>query len=244
MFVKYGSYVVPSGQAWVNFTYRPRYNSGGIQDAQTRRWDINGMLLNSGGDPVAFTAAVNGLINAFSVNGQDLSLLQNDGVTTTAHFITNSQTIGGTRVVETNFPEGKGAAYVTHYLWHVAIEADMDIGYNGLQAFFEVVSWVGGGPEFIMLKTLNGPSQKQFVVDETPYRATQRGSAIGFRAYPSPPPPLWPYAWHQDQSPLDFKSPKRAGPPGQAFYTDFEVSWNYSFEDASPMGGTPNIWTP
>lgn len=242
MIVKYGNYAVPTGQAGVAFTKRPKFNEGGMQWAETHRWDIDGLLLNTGSDSYAFTAQIQALIAAFASHNKDLYLYQNDGTTPTAHYIQTANTIGGTRVVEKSFPEAKGGAYVTNYVWKVAIEADYDTGYTGLQSFFEVIEWSGGGPKFIFLDTLNGSPQKQFVQDETTYRATQRGSAIGFISYPTPSAPIWPYAWHQDQSPYTRKSPKRTGPPGSESYTDWEISWTFTFEDAAPLFGSPNIW--
>lgn len=244
MFVKYGGYTVPSGQAWVAFTKSPKFNEGGQQFAETHRWAITGLLINSGADSYAFTTQINALISAFSTNNKDLFLLQNDGVTQTAHSILTANTIGGTRVVEKTFPDAKGGAYVTNYVWGVVVEADILTGYTGLQSFFERVQWVGGGPKFVMLQTLNGPSQKQWVQDQTPYKAMQTGRAIGFTSYPVPPSPLWPYALHQDESPFEMSSPKRTGPPGNATYTDWEISWTYNHEDAAPLAGFPNIWTP
>lgn len=244
MYVKYGSYTVPSGQAWVAFTKAPKYNDGGIQFAETHRWAITGILLNSGGDPYAFTATINALVNAFAVNNQNIYLLQNDGVTPTSHSILTANTLGGTRVVEKTFPDARNGAYVTNYVWGAVVEADVLTGYSGLQSFFETVQWVGGGPRFIMLETLNGPSQKQWVQDQTPYKATQSGTAIGFASYPVPPSPLWPYAQHQGDSPFTMKSPRRTGPLGAAKYTDWEINWSYVFEDAAPLGGVPNRWTP
>lgn len=242
MFVKYGNYTVPSGQAWVAFTKAPKFNSGGMQFAETHRWAITGLLLNSGGDPVAFTAAINNLINAFSKNNQDIYLLQNDGVTPTAHFIQTANTIGGTRVVEKTFPDAKGGAYVTNYIWGAVVEADVDTGYTGLQSFFERIQWIGGGPKFVMLSTLNGPPQTQWVQDQTPYKATQTGSAVGFTGYPIPPAPLWPEALHSDQSPFEMKSPTRTGPPQNITYTDFEITWTYNHESAVPLAGLPKFW--
>lgn len=244
MYVKYGTYTVGASQAFVSFSRSPKYNEGGIQFAETQRWDITGMLLNSGADSYAFTSQINALINAFSVNNQDITLLQADGVTPTAQSIKTADTIGGTRVVARSFPDNNGPTYVTNYVWTVAVEADVLTGYTGLQSFFETVEWSGGGPKFVFLETLNGPPQKQFVQDMTPYRATQRGTAIGFSGYPIPSAPLWPYAVHTDQSPITMKSPKRTGPIGAARFTDFEISWVYFHEDAAPMPGLPNIWAP
>lgn len=244
MYVKYGSYVVPSGQAWVAFTKAPKWNEGGMQYAETHRWAITGLLLNSGADSYAFTTQINALVNAFAVNNQNIYLLQNDAVTPTSHSILTANTIGGTRVVEKTFPDAKGGAYVTNYIWGVVIEADVDTGYTGLQSWFERVQWVGGGPKFVMLETLNGPPQKQWVQDQTPYKATQSGVAVGFTSYPTPPASLWPYALHQDQSPFEMKSPRRTGPPNNVSYTDWEINWTYNHEDAAPLAGLPNIWTP
>jgi len=41
---------------------------------------------------------------------------------------------------------------------------------------------------------------------------------------------------------IRYELPKRFGPPGAATYTQFKVTWSYTFEDAGPLVGAPTPW--
>jgi hypothetical protein len=89
----------------------------------------------------------------------------------------------------------------------------------------------------VYLPVLNGPAIKQMVQQQTTYRVTQSGRAVGYMGYPFPAAPIWPDAWHSDSSSVTRKLPRLSGSGSSAVETEFEVTWSYQFESASPLLG-------
>ena len=54
----------------------------------------------------------------------------------------------------------------------------------GLVSWTESLALTGGGPQFGYLLTLNGPPQKQLLRQQTTFKATQQGEAVGLTDYP------------------------------------------------------------
>jgi hypothetical protein len=52
------------------------------------------------------------------------------------------------------------------------------------------------------------------------------------------PSPIWP-ADQVRPGTLQRRSPRRNG----ADYVEYEISWNYEFESAGRLSGTPHRWT-
>lgn len=87
-----------------------------------------------------------------------------------------------------------------------------------------------------------GRPQRQRVIQYTTSQAVQQGAAIGYLSYPTAPGPIWPQFLKGAQRPPDRKSPKRSGPPGAPYYTEFEIAWHYEFEADITLDGVPNRW--
>jgi hypothetical protein len=221
----------------------PLLNDGGQQRGYKETWHVRGMLL---ADTAAeLNTKIGQLKTAYIVQGKDIALLLNDGSTST-HAVDTARTAGGVFVVDgPNVPEGGGAEFAEsssfrHY--EITLEATVLDTTVQFTAWAEAIGFSGGGPHDVHIPTLTGLPQKQRVYRATPFRAFQSGSAIGQFGWPVPPPPLWPAAEKIPERDIQFKSPNRAGPPGKPYYTDFEVTWRYSFEAATPLNGRPNKW--
>ena len=243
MYLKYGAYTHANHECSLVVARTPRFNDGGQQVAVVERWEIAGFI--QAASQAALTTALSALASAYALNGQDATLLLDDGVTPTHHQIINANTLGGVRVVQApSFPQGRGAEYSTFRSYTITLEAEIPVsGASSLLVFFEeALSFKGGGPRFVHLQTLTGSPQKQIVAASTPFTATQQGRSIGYASYPTIPAPLWPSSEHVDQRDIAYKSPKRSGPTGSPQYSEYEVSWSYHFEDASSLTGVPNVW--
>ena len=244
MFFKYGSYTHAADECSLVVTKTPRFNEGGQQISTLERWDVAGFI--QAASQAALTTAINSLASAYATNGQDATLLLNDGVTPTHHQILNANTLGGIRVVQApSFPQGKGAEYSTFRSYSLVLEAEIPVsGYASLLVFFEEsITFKGGGSRFVYLQTLTGLPQKQTVADNTPFMAMQQGRAVGYGGYPTIPSPLWPTSEHRDQRDISHKSPRRHGPTGSPQYSEYESTWSYQFEDSAALSGTPNVWS-
>lgn len=218
-------------------------NEAGIPYAVRERWTIDGFL--QAADATALTTAIDQLLGAYAQPGQDLVLLMPDGVTYTSHRLLAVETLGGPRVLSVSFPHGRDGEYSTYRRYRIEIEADVPIVSPDtvLLAWHEWLGFLGGGPRFVYLQTLVGPPIKQVVATATPYRAIQTGHAVGSGGWPLPPDPIWPAAEHVDRRRIVRHAPRRSGPSGIQTYTHFETRWQYEFESALSLNGSPHAWT-
>jgi hypothetical protein len=141
-----------------------------------------------------------------------------------------------------SFPRGQGAEYSTFRNYTIALEAEWLAPQATLLAWQETIRFQGGGPRFAYLEPINGQPVKQLLKQATTFKATQSGEAVGYAAYPLPALPIWPDAEHTDRREIRYELPRRMGPPGNPTYTQFKVSWSYSFEDSGPLLGLPTAW--
>jgi hypothetical protein len=245
MYIQYGNYRHAIGEGALSVSQQAEYESG-IPAAIRVRFEVQGRIqIADQGSPLAnqafMTAALDDLEAAYLQNGLDFGLYQDDG-TPTQHVLLNAATLGGTRVITpVSYPVGRGAEYSTYRNYTVSIEGLLPNFYASIVQWKETLTFNGGGPEFIFLQTLNGLPQKQVLYQQTTYKASQRGSAVGNLAYPLPPDPLWPYAIHPNRTVIDRSSPERVGTTGIAF-RHYQTTWSYSFEDVAPLVGDPNYW--
>jgi hypothetical protein len=241
MILAYGSYRHPLAEAGISIQRETLFAATGVPTATRERWWIDGVLQAESSAGV--TRAIVELQSAYSRQAQDVVLFLPDGTTPTAHTIQSRDTIGGVRVTRPpSFPQGRGAEYSTYRSYTIELEADIPVtrDANLLLYWEEVLSFSGGGPRWVYLATLAGPPVRQQVQESTPFRATQSGRAVGFRDYPTPAAPIWLAAWHQDASTITRRLPKRTGSGAATTETEFEVTWQYQFESASPLVAQPN----
>ncbi len=246
MYAQYGSYQHQIGEGSLTVSRETEYQSG-IATAVRLRYRMQGRIqIADQGSLLAnqslMTAALNALETAYEINGLDFALYQDDG-TPTVHGIESAATIGGTRVVTpVTYPIGRGAEYSTFRNYEVAVEALLPNVLVGLVSWSETLNFIGGGPAYAFLQTLTGPAVKQQLCEQTTYKATQSGMAIGAYSYPLPSDPLWPYALHPDRARITQVSPRRVGATGLIQFQNFQTHWSYEFEDTAPLVGQPNLW--
>ena len=236
MFLKYGPYTHAQNEPALQIAKQAVFSPRGYRQAVRETWRIVGVL--HAASQTSLTAAIAGLRAAYSVNGLDLGLYLDDGVTLTDHVLVSSATLGGTRVRSLEFPSGAGAEYSTFRSYSIAVEADFPDTSNNLLDFSETLSFEGtGGPRIVFLDTLEGLPQEQISRQRTTYRARQEGRAVGLASYPPVPPPIWPAAEMQPHRRLVLRSPRRVA----ANLTEFVAEWSYVFESNVPLAGGPNV---
>jgi len=240
MYLRYGNYQHAVGEASVTISRHGLFSEAGLPRGVRERWDVQGRL--QANDQGALTAAIQALVAAYSVQGQDVGFYF-DGGQPSGHHITSAATNSGVRVVMPPcFPDGKGAEYSTYRTYVLALEADwLDPGAT-LLMWTETLSFQGGGPQVAFLEPINGLPQKQLLKQATTFRVSQNGQAVGYLAYPVPAAPIWPAAEHVDRRSVRVDPPKRSGPPGYPTFTEYRVTWSYSFEDSGPLVGLPTAW--
>jgi hypothetical protein len=240
MYLKYGNYQHAAGEVSVTISRQGLFGEGGMPRGVRERWDVQGRL--QAADQASLHQALGALVAAYGVQGQDVGFFFDNGQPS-SHQIVSSATLGGVRVVvPPSFPDGKGAEYSTYRSYTLALEAEWLDENASLVSWIESLTFQGGGEQVVFLEPIQGLPQKQLLKQATTYRVTQAGEAVGYRGYPLPAAPIWPAAEHRDRRMVRYDLPRRSGPPGSPVYTDYRVSWSYSFEDSGPLVAAPTSW--
>lgn len=237
MYLKIGSYQCDSNTTLVQSHVEPLWAGGQIY-AHRHILDIEGYL--SAATPEALTTAEVLFKTAVKKPRQDIILYHDDG-SETAIRLKNQGSLTGVMVTRgPEFTRTQGPEYVTERHFTFSAEAEYPVN----RATILLLEWtetirVGGGfPLYLHRPALNGPPQKQLLYQQMPYTASQTGRAKGYLQYPTPPPPLWPFALKQ--APLfEQTSPDRRAPGS---YSGWLTTWSYEFESASSLTGSPNLW--
>lgn len=198
-------------------------------------------------DTVAdLTTALTTLESKYKDGGnKDLIFWADDAKTTqTIHSITNSSTIGGTKVKSFRYLNGNpriwgsGTEYVNIRTFEVVIEAEVLRTDSNVIRLHESVTVVGnGGQKFIMMGALTGSVQAQIVQQATPYLVIQQGYAVGRVAYPSFPDPISTGALHNEAVVQTKETPKF----DRVTNTMYPIKWKYVMESATSLSGSPVV---
>lgn len=238
MLCKLGTYELPEGRVEITRRDTPEFNEAGQVLSNTIRLECSSALYSS--SVSAMDALVASLIAAFSETGNDFQVLLPGGVTDSQLSLFGSGSFSGVRVVQPPaFESLRNGAYVTWLPFSFALEAEYPASNSTLllREYTEEVNYQSPEREDWLL-CLHGPHQRQIVRQYPFYTATQTGRAIGYRAYPTPASPIWPAYWmNRDELPVK-RAPRRRG----SLFTDYEISWRWTFKSDRPLIGSPNTW--
>lgn len=230
-------------------------NTAGIPFKRKGVLDVKGWLDVTGGTAMtpqqmqtACTLQMNTLMTALATPYRDVVFLQDNG-SPSATYLYNAQSIGGVVVTAgPNFPDGING-YTAVQRFEFTVEAEYYLpassGINTasmLLSFTETLSFSGGGPRVVYKESIVGPAQRQVTCEQTIYKVTQSGSAVGILHRPDPlaiSPPKWPANLLENPA-IDDVTPQRMG---LNHYEGYGVSWRYSFGSSTPLIGVPTLWT-
>lgn len=245
MIVKYGAFTHKLDEVALAIVRSTKRNKANAIEFVTQTWNLSGFLTTD--TQIALNTEITNLEAAYSEDGKDLVLFFDDGSTKSAHEMINSQALGGLRIMTgPSFPEGRGAEYTTFRRFEIQVAADF-LPSGALRSRFldfqERLTFTGGGPKFIMLQAINGPPQRQLVAQQTPFRLVQAGSQIGQTQRFPPAAPLFPQHEHVDLRQINQGGPKRNGSGANAAFTEFQTSWQYTFESINFFRAFPTPWS-
>lgn len=234
MYLQYGSYRHELSEAGISVS-KSVERQNGVPCAMREVWSIRGELQAETQE--LLTAAYDELCQAYSRDGGDLTLWLPDGTTRSSLFVRNSQTLGGTRVIGRPSISDEPGNYSNYIRYGITVEATIPLINDGigLTQYTQTITKSGGGPKWILIPVLKGPPVRQQVLEQTPYRVTQSGEAIGYLGQPEPEQPINSQHLHQDQSQVTRVTPRKAGTTGRYTETDFRTAWSYVFESANPI---------
>jgi hypothetical protein len=241
MYFQYGNYQHAHGEVNLSLSKKANRNPRGFSAFTTWTMQVEGTLIGAGETAAELQDNIRGQIlaleNAYALDGFDAGLFHDDG-SPTPHLLDSSASLGGVRVTGIEFDkDNRDGQYATGRSYRITLEADFPSPAVTLQQWTESLRVVGsGGPRTVHLETMSGVPQKQVVNQRTIVRATQSGSAVGLRAYPLPPPPLFPLAEQVDKREIGKGSPRNL----HGAFVDWPINWTYQFEAAGSLMGTPN----
>jgi hypothetical protein len=245
MIVQWGTYAFQISEVATVIRRERQLDSAGVGWADLVTWDLAGKILNPTGLAAKMTTKLSLLEAAFATSGKDLKLLTPTGGAT-QHQLLNADCLGGTQIIRgVEYPIAEGPQYVTYRDFSATIQGLLPLAPNGrspLLAFETSIQRTGGGPLTYHLEPLNGLPIKGLGKQATVYKAVQQGSAVGILSRPNPliyDPPLWPEAEMQPLRVITEGHPKRRGTK----FTEWPISWQYTFESALPLIGSPRLWT-
>lgn len=240
MVLKFGTYTHDTGEIDLSTSKSTLFTSAQLPYATLERWTIQGRLLAD--TPAEMDTKLASLEAAYSgeFSASDLYLTLTDGSTASQLLLDASAATGGIRIVQQpSIPTLDRAGYVTNLAYTVVLEAEFPLAdvETAIRSWTETLTFSGGGPRYGYLLPKVGLPVKQLLKRSTTYLAMQRGSAVGLYRRPSPPRPRFPFA-QLEAGQRSLRSPRRYGND----YVDYGVDWEYKFESAFPLIGTPNVW--
>lgn len=240
MQLSYGDHTFDANSLWPFWSRRVVRNDAGFPLYETITLNIRGYLSAVGQS--AITTAINDLRAALKIPYKDLAF-KHDDASNSAHILRQTGSISGVVIIDgPHFTGQHGAEYATQREFEFTAEADYPLSNTTkkLVSFFESLTTMGGYPLYVCREALNGPPQRSLVYPRTTCTVIQSGKAVGFRDYPTPPPPLFPQALRggRDGVRITPGTPERRGDN----YINYPISWEYLFESPTPLVGTPTLW--
>lgn len=243
MYAQYGSFTHPDNEVTLlSVNARMLRNARNIVQVVRKSVQLQGVYvldtssLTTAQAQTAIKTAAAEREAAYSRDGLDFGFYHDDD-TLSAHYLLSNGSVGGVRVIERSFPNGDGAEYATQRTFSVTLEADYQVTGVEIVEWNETVEITGtGGPREILIETATGTPQRQTVNQRTKVTMVQRGSAVGFRAYLSPPGPIAPQLEILPARSITRGSAQRSGNT----LINWPISWSYFFESGGPMSGLPS----
>jgi hypothetical protein len=243
MRVRYGSYRLGIAASDISISSDQIPNAMNRPAAAEVIWAVRTRIKNPSGDPRQFPAILNAFERAFSVHGRDIVLEFTDG-TPTHHALLTRNCVGGTRVSKfPTYSTGANGQYINYRDVEFEIRGTVPLQANGYLSFTEQISIRGGGARWGCREVNIGPGVRQRLRTNTTCFATQSGSAVGYLARPTPPPPIWPSALVDELPDLTLASPVTQGEGFSAFQTDYSTNWSYQFASPQRLNGIPHFLT-
>ncbi len=237
MILRYGSYAWNSNSVKIDSQVQAMMSSG-IKYGYKMILQVTGFLEGDG--QADLTDKSNAMFNAVTPQGYDLVLYQDSGAFSATGVLATASASSVTITQGPNFSHTPGE-YATVRYFSFTAEAefiDASIARNITVSFKETLSFVGGGPMYIMKRAINGPPQRQLVYPSTEFVVVQSGQAVGLLDYPRFPSAMFPFAENEAARRIDLTGPDKDA----KLYKNFTVSWMYEHAWPTRLFGFPNIW--
>lgn len=245
MIVKWGDYAHSASACHYAITRSKVFGQTGRSMKYIEDWIITGNVRAA--NEAAMKTAEAAFETAYNTGNKNLTVFYNDGTTETVSKIVTANTINGTRVVSRRWsgggPQGSMMQGVNRRSFQVHIRAEFVDTEDTENIIFwqqSIAELSTGGPDFVIQRSLTGACQKQQVAAYTPYKAVQRGMAVGKTSYPNFPDAYWSGSLRHEPFRREMLTPKAFG---ANVNMEYPITWEYHFEDAGGLSATPPIWS-
>lgn len=240
-----GTYAFPAGGVTVASKTTPMLTDARVPYSLQQRLSIRGYLESTIGQ-ADLTAKENLLRAVLKVPNQPIALYQDSGQPSATALFPAGAMVGPIVDDGPHFPapDNAKAEYANQRYFEFSASAEYPIPDSSgliIMSWRETLRFTGGGPIVIAKRATNGPPQLQQVYPLTEYVLMQRGEAVGFDDYPTPPPALYP-ANLAESPEIEETGPDRLGTPNSPTYLKYRISWSYKMLSVSPMPGRPSLW--
>lgn len=239
MQLRLGTYSFPANALRIGSDLRALLNMAKERVGFTAILDVEGFL--SGDTQEELSDLTRDLEAACLQQNVDLVFYQDDG-SASATGLVSANSLSGVQIVSGPRFQAVDGDYATlrKFSFQAAAEYADNGTSNKLMSFTEQLIFSGGGRKYVIREARRGPPQRQLVTPQSAYRAIQRGRLVGYRQKFDPPLPKWPRALLDTKPVVQDTTPSKIGPRS---YKDFETTWEYQFASATPLVGTPTLWT-
>lgn len=236
IFIRYGNYSHDPGEVEYSLQRSSTETERRSVYADNVTVTLNGRLFAD--SSIEIERKLKALLAAYRKQNQDFAIIVNRQKSVIN--MRSRDTISGIRVTsQPSFPSNRLASHVTFLDYTIQLQWESIVPGMAfaLKSFRETLTFEGGGPTYGHLETIDALPQKQQTRRFTVYLAQQSGSAVGLFTRPRLPPPIWPASL--------VRAPRRSLDNGMLVgdrQTDLSVQWDYAFESAYPLFGTPHRW--
>ena len=253
----WGNYKHPAGEVYPQvIEARPLFSDRGVRWATTVRYQVGGDICFTNAEKAAITSGskteqetlterIEALETAYSDEYKDFGFLLDDGLTPTAHGITNSQAdnMSGNRILSVSFPSRLPTEYTNTRSFQCTVQATLLDSLSQIVYLKEEIYWMGtGGERWTYRPRYVGAPIRQTIYNQTPVRIVQEGTVIGLTGRPTVPSPWWPDDEHVDRRLIKRVNPKLHGHDSFDRRTHYALRYRYQFSQASVSLQEPNYW--
>lgn len=240
MIVQYGTYVHEAAHVHYAISSRREYGQTGKSMVKVEDWIITGNVRAT--NAAALKTAEEDVYDAYQLSGLDLTIFYNDGTTESSNKIVSADTLNGVRPVSFRWtgggPQGSMMQQVNRRTFQVHVRAEFldDEDAYAISHWHQSFSILStGGSDFVIQRALTGVTVKQTVATYTPYRAVQKGIAMGRITWPSFPTALFVSSLKPEPFRQEYLTPKIYGANQNM---QFPIIWEYHFESTTSMSST------
>lgn len=232
MYFKYGSYQHDANE--VNLASVTKHTSFSARNKSTHktiRMVLQGDFCAS--SQTAIESKIDEIYEAYRYHGQDCGLYMDDG-TRTSHYLDSSQTMGGVRVMEVDFPSGEPGEFATGRAYRIVLEADVVALEDQTIWYKETIITKGApGSIWVYIPQRAYRPARQVLCDVALQEIIQQGESVGFNGYVVPQLPIYPDFEHHEKRVISYGTPEVIEHNNWHHYP---CKWEYCFTVPDPFG--------